>query len=84
MKERGPALGPRLPLPGVLGFGQHGQRARQFVGGERIGSGRDHQFAELLHLASFQVSRLVLKRLQFRIKVPWLAHHVLHEQSMEG
>ena len=83
MKERGPALRPCLPLSGILGFRQHDQRTSQFLGGESIGPGRDDQLAKLLHLAILQVLRLVLQRPQFRIEVPWLAHHILHKLSME-
>ncbi len=43
LKERGPTLRPCLPLSGILGFGQHYQRACQFVGAEGVGSGRDNQ-----------------------------------------
>lgn len=83
MKERYPALGPRLPLSGVFHLGQHDQRTRQFIGGERVGSGRNDQLAKLLHFAVLQVFGLVLQRLQFRIKVSWFSHHRLHKQSME-
>jgi hypothetical protein len=37
----------------------------------------DHQFAELLHLAALEVSRLVLKRFQFSVEIPRLTHDVL-------
>ena len=50
---------------------------------ERIGPGGDHQFAKLLHLAGFQFPRLVFQRLQFRIVIPWFAHHRLHKLLME-
>jgi hypothetical protein len=69
LKERPPAFRPSLPLSGVLGFGQHDQRTGEFLGCKCIGPGGDHQFTELLHLAVFQVSRLVFERLQFRVEV---------------
>ncbi|OAI27105.1 hypothetical protein A1351_13940 [Methylosinus sp. R-45379] len=83
MKVRGPTFRPCLPLSGILGFRQHDQSARQFVGAECVGSGRNDQLAKLLHLAVSEVSRLVFERLQFRVEVPWLAHHVLHMLSMQ-
>lgn len=61
LKERGPAFRPYLPLSGIFRLRQHDQRARQFVGAEGVCAGRDDQLAELLHLASFQVSRLVFE-----------------------
>ena len=78
LKERSAAFRPFLPLSGVLRFGQHDQRTRQFVGGERIGPGGDDQFAELLHLTVLQFFDLVFQHFQFGVKVTWLAHHVLH------
>ena len=41
------------------------------------------QFAELPHLAGLQLARLVFERFQFRVKVSWLAHHILRKLSME-
>jgi len=79
LKERGPTFRPCLPLCGVLRLGQHNQRARQFVGAERVSSGGDHQFAKLLHLAGFEVTCFVPKCLQFGIEVPWFAHDFLHQ-----
>jgi hypothetical protein len=58
LKERGPALGPSLPRSGVFRLSQYYQRAGQFVDAEAICPGGDDQFAELLHLAALEVTRL--------------------------
>ena len=58
---------------------QHDQRACQFIGTKAICPGSDDQFAELLHLAALEVARLVLKRFQFPVEIPRLAHHVLQQ-----
>jgi len=79
LKERGPAPGPRLPLSSIFGLSQHDQRACQFIDAKAICPGGDDQFAELQHLAALEVARLVLKRFQFPVEIPRLAHHVLQQ-----
>jgi hypothetical protein len=71
------------PSSGLFCLGQHDQRTRQFIGGECVSRGGDNQFAELPHLAGFQPARLVFERFELRVKVPWLAHHILRKLSME-
>ena len=80
LKERGPALGPCLPLSSLSCLGKHDERAGQFIGIERICPRGDDQLAELLHLAVLEVARLVPECLQFSIKVSWLTHHLLRER----
>ena len=58
LKERGSAPGPCLPLPGLFCLGQHDQRAGQFIGVKRIRPGGNNKFAELLHLAALEATRL--------------------------
>ena len=41
-----------------------------------------YELPELPHLAGFQRARLVFERFQLRVKVPWLAHHMLRKLSM--
>jgi len=74
-----PAPGPRLPLSSIFRLSQHDQRACQFIDAKAICPGGDDQFAELLHLAALEVARLVLKRFQFPVEIPRLAHHVLQQ-----
>jgi len=47
----------------MLRFGQHDQRARQFICAKRVSANGDYQFAKLLHFAALEVARLVPKRL---------------------
>jgi len=68
-----------MPLRGLLRLGQHDQRAGQFIGAERVSPRGDDELAKLLYLAALEVTSLVLKCLQFGIKVPWLAHRRLHQ-----
>ena len=79
LKESGSAPGPCLPLSSLFGLSQHDQRACQFIDAEAICPGGDYQFAELLHLAALEVARLVLKRFQFPVEIPRLAHNVLQQ-----
>ena len=52
---------PMPPSSRPLCLDQHDQRTRQFSGTQCVSSGRDHQFAELAHLAGFQLACLFLE-----------------------
>ncbi|MGN7998892.1 hypothetical protein [Sphingomonas sp. 22176] len=77
LKEGRAALAPVLPRDHIGQADCGEQRARQLLHRQCIGTGRDHQFAELLELGLFEVSRLAVERLQFRIEVTWFSHFAL-------
>ena len=70
-------LAPVLPRYHVGRADRGEQRSRQLFDRQRIGTGRNYQLAELLELGLFELSRLAIERLQFRIKVLWLPHRIL-------
>jgi hypothetical protein len=74
-----PTLRPCLPLSGFFCFGQHDQRAGQFVGVKRVSPRGDDELAELPHLSGLQLFGFVVERLQLRVKVSRFAHDILRK-----
>jgi hypothetical protein len=69
LKERSASLAPSLPCICVLALDSRQQQSRELFDRERIGTGRNHQLAQLMELAVLQLPGLVAERLQFGVKI---------------